>query len=97
LLLRSFGVTQSAGYKVIKNTARLISTSSFSQVNILNLHSFFITGLTDAKGSFVCIIRKIEKHRLGWRVEVVFQIALHKKDLELLKAIKTFFGCGKLE
>ena len=31
-------------------------------------------------------------HRLRWRAQVVFQIALHKKDLELLKQIKAFFG-----
>jgi LAGLIDADG endonuclease len=36
--------------------------------------------------------RKSTGHRLRWRAEVVFQIALHKKDLELLKQIKAFFG-----
>jgi len=30
-------------------------------------------------------------HKLGWRVEVIFQIELHKKDLELLKLIQTYF------
>ncbi|KAF8797331.1 hypothetical protein BYT27DRAFT_7324523, partial [Phlegmacium glaucopus] len=69
--------------------ARLYSTSS-TIINSLN--PFFITGLTDAEGSFVCIIRKSTGHRLRWRAEVVFQIALHKKDLELLKQIQDFFG-----
>lgn len=46
----------------------------------------------DRWGSFVCIIRKSAGHRLGWRVEVVFQIGLHKKDLDLLKFIQVFFG-----
>ena len=32
------------------------------------LNPFFITGLTDAEGSFVCIIRKSAGRRLGWRV-----------------------------
>jgi len=47
--------------------------------------------LTDAEGSFVCIERKSAGHKLGWRVEVIFQIGLHKKDLELLKLIQAYF------
>jgi hypothetical protein len=35
---------------------------------------------------------KSSGHRLRWRAVVVFQIALHKKDLELLKQIQAFFG-----
>jgi LAGLIDADG endonuclease len=53
---------------------------------------WFLTGLTDAEASFSCTVRKSAGHRLGWRVEVVFQIGLHKKDLELLKLIQAFFG-----
>jgi hypothetical protein len=56
------------------------------------LSPFFITGLTDAEGSFTCIVRKSAAYRAGWRVEVVFQIGLHQKDLELLKLIQVFFG-----
>ena len=48
--------------------------------------------MTDAEGSFVCIVKKSAGHRLGWRVEVLYQVGLHKKDLELLKFIQTFFG-----
>lgn len=40
----------------------------------------------------VSLVRKSAGHRLGWRVEVVFQIGLHKKDLELLKLLQAFFG-----
>jgi len=36
--------------------------------------------------------RKSTGHRLRWRAEVVFQIALHKKDLELLKQIQAFLA-----
>jgi hypothetical protein len=74
-----------------KIKARFYSTSS-TIINSLN--PFFITGLTDAEGSFVCVIRKSTGHRLRRRAEVVFekQIALHKKDLELLKQIQAFFG-----
>jgi hypothetical protein len=71
------------------NTARLYSTTS-TIINSLN--PFFITGLTDGDGSFVCIIIKSTGHRLRWRAEVYFQIALHKKDLELLKQIQAFLA-----
>jgi len=79
---------------LLLQVARLYSTSS---TILTSLNPFFITGLTDAEGSFVCIIRKSTGHRLRWRAEVVFQIALHplprqwKKDLELLKQIQAFF------
>lgn len=59
--------------------------------------------MTDAEGSFVCIVRKSEGHRLGWWVEVIFQIvagcaAVHKKDLELLKLIQAYFdGIGTID
>jgi hypothetical protein len=78
-----------------KNIARFYSTSS--SVHTINniFNPFFITGLTDAEGSFICIIRKSAGHKLGWRVEVIFQIGLHKKDLNLLKLIQAYFdGIG---
>jgi hypothetical protein len=56
------------------------------------LNPWFITGLTDAEGSFSVSIKKIADSRLGWRLAPVFQIALHNKDLELLKLIKDYFG-----
>lgn len=64
------------------------SLNSFS----LNSHPFFITGLTDAEGTFSCSVKKNSLYRLGWRVDITFQIGLHKKDLELLKLIKSYFG-----
>jgi len=38
------------------------------------------------------LVRKNAKSRLGWRVESVFKIGLHKKDLALLKQIQAYFG-----
>lgn len=60
-----------------------------------NLSPWFITGITDAEGSFSCIIKRNMASRLKWRVEVVFQIVLHTKDLKLLEQIKAYFdGVG---
>lgn len=85
-----------------KNRARFYSSSSLAPLRSSAKFSFvnpwFISGLTDAEGSFVCIVRKSEGHRLGWRVEVIFQIGLHKKDLELLNLIQAYFdGIGTID
>lgn len=72
--------------------SRYYSTSHVRNTNNNKLNPFFITGITDAEGTFSCIIRKSVGHRLGWRVEVIYQIGLHKKDLELLKEIQAFYG-----
>nr|AMX22268.1 LAGLIDADG endonuclease [Cryphonectria parasitica] len=75
----------------ISFTSRNFTTSSFNSIN-QTLNPFFITGLTDAEGSFVSIVRMNSSYRQGWRVDVLFQIGLHQKDLELLKSIKAYFG-----
>ena len=33
---------------------------------------------------------------LGWAVQLVFQIGLHKKDLSLLRKIQAFWGVGEI-
>ena len=56
------------------------------------LSPWFISGFADAEGSFVVIVRNNYKFRLGWRVETVFRIGLHKRDLALLEQIQAYFG-----
>lgn len=58
----------------------------------------FITGFTDAEGSFMCIFRKKLQgyNNVGWNIEVIFQIKLHKKDEELLNLIQNYFGVGNV-
>ena len=59
--------------------------------SILNL-PLFITGFTDAEGSFMIIARKSSRSSAGWKIELNFTINLHKKDVKLLKDIQKFFG-----
>ena len=62
-----------------------------------SLHPWFITGFVDGEGSFMVSILKNPKVRSGWQIQSVFQIALHKKDIELLKLIQAYFeGIGKI-
>ena len=62
-----------------------------------SLHPWFITGFVDGEGSFMVSILKNPKVRSGWQIQSVFQIALHKKDIKLLKLIQAYFGgIGKI-
>jgi hypothetical protein len=62
--------------------------------NKWNFH--YITGFYDAEGSFIISIYKNNKtnSKLAWRVQPVFSLQLHLKDLELLQ--KSFFPVGVL-
>lgn len=57
-----------------------------------SIKPWFVTGLTDAEGCFQVRINKSTGHRLGWQVRVVFSIELHRKDVPLLKQMKSYFG-----
>jgi hypothetical protein len=80
-------------FSSINFTFRKFTTSTFRQSVISKtINPFFITGLTDGEGSFISTIRMNSSYRMGWRVEVLFQLVLHQKDLDLLKAIQAYFG-----
>lgn len=60
------------------------------------INPWFVTGFTDAEGSFgiSIIIDKRIKGRLGWAIKPSFQISLNSKDINLLLQLQEFFGCG---
>ena len=61
------------------------------------LNPWFVTGFTDAEGSFMISFLKNPRVRSGWQIQSIFQIALHKKDLELLNLLQSYFGgIGKI-
>lgn len=57
-----------------------------------SIHPFFITGFTDAEGSFMISVKKSSAYRRGWKVQASYVITLHKKDLELLQNIQASLG-----
>lgn len=59
---------------------------------IFSLNPWFVTGFTDAEGSFRIILRKNTELNVGWSVGPVFQIKLHTRDLPLLESLQSFFG-----
>lgn len=76
----------------------IINSEHSSLLNNLN-RPWFITGFVDAEGYFQVIIRKKQKDIKNFRsaVEACFAINIHKKDLQLLKLIQSYFvGAGRI-
>ena len=55
------------------------------------LNPSFITGFSDAEGSFVVTILKNPRYKIGWNVQARFQIKLNEKDRALLLLIQNYF------
>lgn len=68
----------------------------YAENNVSNnsntLDPFFIAGFVDAEGSFMVSVRKATVYRQGWKVQAEFLITQHKRDIELLKKIRAYFG-----
>lgn len=63
-----------------------------SQIGGYLLKPYFVTGFTDAEGSFIVRIRQNPKAKAGWNVETKFSFCIHKKDRMILDLIQAFFG-----
>ena len=57
----------------------------------VQLNPYWVTGFTDAEGTFTIGLDKVKKRKLGWRIQSKFQICLHVRDLPLLLKIQQFF------
>jgi LAGLIDADG DNA endonuclease family protein len=66
----------------------------YSTLNNQKLNPWFITGFTDAEGSFIISIYRDAKSKLKWRVSAYFSIHIHEKDLPLLELIQKTLGVG---
>ena len=58
---------------------------------VKNFVPYFITGFSDAEGSFHVQIKQNSKFKIGWSVQLIFAIVLHKKDQFLLNNIQKYF------
>jgi LAGLIDADG endonuclease len=67
-----------------------LNKQSFANFQIFN--PWFITGFTDAEGSFVISVVKDPQSKTGWNLILRFKIDLHIKDLSILEVIQKFFG-----
>jgi hypothetical protein len=58
------------------------------------LDPWFVSGLTEGEGCFCVAFALRSKLRTGLEVRPSFSLSLNERDLELLRDLQTFFGCG---
>ena len=89
------------------NNCRSSSFSTATGYNYLTKYNFieggqlnpgFITGFIDAEGSYMALFRHRAEgyNNVGWHIEAVFQVKLHRKDVKLLESLQSYFGVGKI-
>ena len=77
----------------VVSSCNLIQSRNYSSVlhRKIGLNPSFITGFSDAEGSFVVTILKNPRYKIGWNVQARFQIKLNEKDRALLLLIQNYF------
>lgn len=91
------GGTGLARIKHFSTTPKYGNSIPNPTTNNNNLNPWFVTGFSDAEACFSIKVTKNKKMALGWRIQAVFSIGLHAKDLVLLKQIQSFFnGIGAI-
>lgn len=65
--------------------------------NLVKLDPNFVTGLTEAEGSFSVTKRRDERAKYGLTIGLRFKITMLINELELLKQVQSFFGVGVLD
>lgn len=76
----------------IRNNSTCTYRNRETNKNNSTLNPYFITGFTDAEGSFTVTIYPDKEMKSGIRVLAEFKLGLNKRDLDLLKLIKNNFG-----
>jgi len=56
----------------------------------------WIAGFTSGEGCFMIKISKSPASKLGFGIQLIFQLTQNNRDEELMKCILAYFGCGKL-
>jgi hypothetical protein len=75
------------------NTPALIGRQGAYGVAV-PLDPWFVTGLTEGEGCFCISLAVRAKLKVGLEVRPSFSLSLNEKDLDLLKDLQAFFGCG---
>lgn len=89
---RSYQIKIPSNQLIAKNSNRQRTFSTQAKpANDKNLSPWFVTGLTDAEGSFTVSVRKTTNSNRPWGVQNRFQIGLHLRDINLLVQLQFFF------
>jgi len=76
----------------IKSPSKQFGLKNFSTYSFTIVNPGVWSGLIDGEGSFTIVIDKNKVRKLGWRVQLKFQIGLHTKDLNLLCLLQQYLG-----
>lgn len=76
----------------IKNPSKQFDLKKFSTRGSTIVNSGVWSGLIDGEGSFSIIVDHNKGRKLGWGVQLKFQIGLHTKDLNLLCLLQQHLG-----
>jgi hypothetical protein len=76
-----------------RNTPALITTRAAYGERV-PLDPWFVSGLTEGEGCFCVSFAVRRKLRTGVEVRPSFSLSLNEKDLQLLRDLRAFFGCG---
>ncbi len=60
----------------------------------MNLDSQWVVGFVDGEGCFHVGINSHKEMTAGFQVLPEFTVVQHKSDVQVLHALKAFFGCG---
>ena len=60
----------------------------------MKLDAQWITGFVDGEGCFHVGINAHREATLGYQVLPEFTVVQHKRDVQVLQALKAYFGCG---
>ncbi len=60
----------------------------------MKLDPHWIVGFVDGEGCFHVAISRHKEMTLGFQVLPEFTVVQHKRDVQLLHALKGYFGCG---
>ncbi len=60
----------------------------------MRLEAEWITGFVDGEGCFHVGISKHPDMKMGYQVLPEFTVVQHERDVQILHALKSYFGCG---
>jgi hypothetical protein len=60
----------------------------------MNLDAGWVTGFVDGEGCFHVGINTHPDMKVGYQVLPEFTVVQHRRDIQVLHALKAYFGCG---
>ena len=76
----------------IKNPSKQFDLRKISTCGSTIVNPGVWSGFIDGEGSFSIIVDKNKVHKLGWRIQLKFQLGLHTKDLNILYLLQQQLG-----